>query len=157
MWTKLVEIIEIRWINAQNRDSSAAKAVNSIYGSMHNCHVAFQYLDNEQNEQNFANFAFAIDGLISTLKNLNPVFQIFEPDLAARLDDYFLSPGRIETMNDPRQWVTFQIRFMRDLVREESSLSGLPEEEISDFSGSKDRLGEFILNNLAMPDLYGKT
>lgn len=157
MWTKLVEIIETRWTNTQYRDSSTAKAVNSIYGSMHNCHVAFQYLDNEQNEQNFANFAFAVDGLISTLKNLNPVFQIFDPEPAGRLDAYSLSPGRINAMSNPRQLVTFQIRFMRYLVREESILNGLPEEEISDFTGSKDRLGEFIQNNLSMPEIFVKT
>ena len=87
MWTKLIEIVETRWNESPIPKYSLAKAINTLYGSIHNCHIAFEYFENDRSEQNFANFAFAIDGIISTLKNLHPTLQIFDSELADRLNN----------------------------------------------------------------------
>jgi hypothetical protein len=123
MWTKLIEIVETRWNESQIPKHRLAKAINTLYGSIHNCHIAFQYFENDRSEQNFANFAFAIDGIISTLKNLHPTLQIFDSELADRLNNYALGADRINAMSNPRYLVTSQIRFLRELVRKESALS----------------------------------
>lgn len=156
MWTKLIEIVETRWNESQIPKHRLAKAINTLYGSIHNCHIAFQYFENDRSEQNFANFAFAIDGIISTLKNLHPTLQIFDSELADRLNNYALGADRINAMSNPRYLVTSQIRFLRELVREESSIIGLPEEEFTAFGGAKERLCKFIRTNLTMDEIFGQ-
>ena len=156
MWTKLIEIVETRWNESPIPKHSLAKAINTLYGSIHNCHIAFQYFENDRSEQNFANFAFAIDGIISTLKNLHPTLQIFDSELADRLNNYALGADRINAMSNPRYLVTSQIRFLRELVRKESGIIGLPEEEFTAFGGAKERLCKFIRTNLTMDEIFGQ-
>ncbi len=155
MWTKLIEIVETRWNEGLTPKHSLAKAINTLYGSIHNCHIAFQFFENDRSEQNFANFAFAIDGMISTLKNLHPTLQIFDSELADRLNNYALGTDRIAAMSNPRDLVKSQIRFLRELVREESSIIGLPEEEFTAFRGAKEQLCKFIRTNLTMAEIFG--
>jgi hypothetical protein len=155
MWTKLIEIVETRWNEGLPPKHSLAKAINTLYGSIHNCHIAFQYFENDRSEQNFANFAFAIDGMISTLKNLHPTLQIFDSELADRLNNYALGTDRVAAMSNPRDLVKSQIRFLRELVREESSIIGLPEEEFTAFRGAKEQLCKFIRTNLTMAEIFG--
>jgi len=155
MWTKLIDIVETRWNESQIPKHRLAKAINTLYGSIHNCHIAFQYFENDRSEQNFANFAFAIDGIISTLKNLHPTLQIFDSELADRLNNYALGADRINAMSNPRYLVTSQIRFLRELVRKESGIIGLPEEEFTAFGGAKERLCKFIRTNLTMDEIFG--
>ena len=154
MWTKLIDIVETRWNESPIPKLGLAKAINTLYGSMHNCHIAFQYFENDQSEQNFANFAFAIDGMISTLKNLHPTLKIFDPELADRLNNYAMGSDRIAAMSNPRDLVKSQIRFLRELVRQESSIIGLPEEDFTAFSGAKNQLSKFISTNLTMSDIF---
>lgn len=154
MWTKLIDIVEKKWHEGLTPKHSLAKAINTLYGSMHNCHIAFQYFENDQSEQNFANFAFAIDGMISTLKNLHPTLKIFDPELADRLNNYAMGSDRIAAMSNPRDLVKSQIRFLRELVREESSIIGLPEEDFTAFRGAKNQLSKFISTNLTMSDIF---
>jgi hypothetical protein len=156
MWTKLIEIVETRWNESQIPKHRLAKAINTLYGSIHNCHIAFEYFENDRSEQNFANFAFAIDGIISTLKNLHPTLQIFDSELADRLNNYALGADRINAMSNPRYLVTSQIRFLRELVRKESSIIGLPEEEFTAFGGAKEQLCKFIRTNLTMDEIFGQ-
>lgn len=155
MWDKLIEIVEKRWNENHVQKKSLAKAINTLYGSIHNCHIAFQDFEHDRSEQNFANFAFAIDGLISTLTNLHPTMKIFDPALADRLSNYALGADRIAAMKNPRELVRSQIRFLRELVHEESSISGLPEEEFAAFKGAKDRLCNFISCNITMAEIFG--
>ena len=155
MWTKLIDIVETRWNESQIPKHRLAKAINTLYGSIHNCHIAFEYFENDRSEQNFANFAFAIDGIISTLKNLHPTLQIFDSELADRLNNYALGADRINAMSNPRYLVTSQIRFLRELVRKESGIIGLPEEEFTAFGGAKERLCKFIRTNLTMDEIFG--
>ena len=43
MWTQLIDIVEKRWNETVSpKKQSLAKAINTLYGSMHNCHLAFQ-------------------------------------------------------------------------------------------------------------------
>jgi hypothetical protein len=156
MWTKLIEIVETRWNESLIPKHSLAKAINTLYGSIQNCHIAFQYFENDQSEQNFANFAFAIDGMISTLNNLHPTLQIFDSELADRLNNYALGTDRIAAINNPRDLVKSQIRFLRELVREESIIIGLPEEEFTAFRGAKEQLCKFIRTNLTMAEIFGQ-
>jgi hypothetical protein len=156
MWTKLIELVETRWNESPMPKHGLAKAINALYGSIHNCHIAFQSFENDRSEQNFANFAFAIDGLISTLKNLHPTLQIFDPELANCLNNYALGTGRIAAMSNPRDLVKSQVRFLRELVREESSIIGLPEEEFTAFRGAKEQLCKFISTNLTMTEIFGQ-
>ena len=156
MWTKLIDIVETKWHEGLTPKHSLAKAINTLYGSMHNCHIAFQYFENDQSEQNFANFAFAIDGMISTLKNLHPILKIFDPELADRLNNYAMGSDRIAAMSNPRDLVKSQIRFLRELVREESSIIGLPEEDFTAFRGAKEQLCKFIRTNLTMGEIFGQ-
>lgn len=156
MWTKLIEIVEKRWNETLIPKQNLAKAINTLFGSIHNCHIAFQNFENDRSEQNFANFAFAIDGMISTLKNLHPTLQIFDSELADRLNNYALGTDRITAMSNPRYLVKSQIRFLRELVREESSIIGLPEEEFTAFGGAKEQLCHFIRTNLTMAEIYGQ-
>ncbi|MGR8981821.1 MAG: hypothetical protein ACU84H_17260 [Gammaproteobacteria bacterium] len=156
MWTKLIDIVETRWNENQTPNPNLAKAINTLYGSMHNCHIAFQVFENDRSELNFANFAFAIDGMISTLKNLHPTLQIFDPELADRLNDYASGADRVAAMSNPRDLVRSQIRFLRELVREESHIIGLPEEDFTAFTGAKDQLCNFISTNLTMAEIFGQ-
>lgn len=154
MWTKLIDIVETRWNESPIPKHGLAKAINTLYGSIHNCHIAFQCFENDQSEQNFANFAFAIDGMISTLKNLHPALKIFDSELADRLNNYAMGSDRIAALSNPRGLVKSQIRFLRELVREESSIIGLPEEDFTAFSGAKDQLSKFISSNLTMSEIF---
>lgn len=154
MWTKLIDIVETRWNESPTPKHSLAKAINTLYGSMHNCHIAFQCFENDRSERNFANFAFAIDGMISTLKNLHPTLKIFDSELADRLNNYAMGSDRIAAMSNPRDLVKSQIRFLRELVREESSIIGLPEEDFTAFKGAKDQLSKFISTNLTLPEIF---
>lgn len=156
MWTKLIDIVETRWNENHTQKQDLAKAINTLYGSIHNCHMAFQHFENDSSERNFANFAFAIDGMISTLMNLHPTLKIFEPELASRLDNYALSTDRIATMSEPRELVRTQIKFLRELVREESSIIGLPEADLAAFQGAKDQLCRFISTNITMAEIFGQ-
>lgn len=157
MWTQLIDIVEKRWNETVSpRKQSLAKAINTLYGSMHNCHIAFQSFEDDPNEENFANFAFAVDGMISTIKNLNPVLTIFDVELAGRLENYVRSEDRIAGMSRPRERVKSQIRLLRELVNMESSVDRLPEEEFSAFTGAKERLGKFIAVNLSMAEMFGE-
>ena len=156
MWTKLIDIVETRWNESPIPKHNLAKAINTLYGSIHNYHIAFEYFENDQSEQNFANFAFAIDGIISTLKNLHPTLQIFDSELADRLNNYALGADRINAMSNPRYLVTSQIRFLRELVRKESGIIGLPEEEFTTFGGAKEQLCKFIRTNLTMDEIFGQ-
>lgn len=155
MWTKLIDIVETRWNENRIPKHHLAKAINTLYGSIHNCHIAFQNFENDRSEQNFANFAFAIDGMISTLKNLHPTLQIFDPELADRLNDYALGSERIAAMSNPKDLVRSQIRFLRALVREESNIIGLPDEDFAAFTGAKDQLCSFISTNVTMGEIFG--
>lgn len=156
MWSKLVEIVESKWNENETPNYGLAKAINTLYGSIHNCHIAFQRFEHDRSEQNFSNFAFAIDGIISTLKNLHPSLQIFDAELAERLNHYALSADRIAAMQNPRDLVKSQIRLLRELVREESGIIGLPEEELVAFGGAHERLSKFIRTHLTMADIYGQ-
>lgn len=157
MWPQLIDIVEKRWNETVSpKKQSLAKAVNTLYGSMHNCHIAFQSFKNDPNEENFANFAFAIDGMISTIKNLNPVLTVFDTELADRLTDYVQSKERIADMSRPRERVKSQIRLLRELVNMESAVDRLPEEEFSAFTGARERPGKFIAANLSMVELFGE-
>jgi hypothetical protein len=157
MWTKLIDIVEKRWNETVSpRKQSLAKAINTLYGSMHNCHIAFQSFESDPSEANFANFAFAIDGMISTIKNLNPILNIFDKELADRLTDYVQSKDRIADMSHPRDLVKSQIRLLRELINMESSVVRLPEEEFSAFTGAKERLCRFIAANLSTAEIFGE-
>lgn len=137
MWTQLIDIVEKRWNETVSpKKQSLAKAINTLYGSMHNCHLAFQSFENDPNEENFANFAFAIDGMISTIKNLNPVLTIFDAELTGRLENYVRSKDRIADMSRPRERIQSQIRLLRELVNMESSVDRRPEEEFGAFTVS---------------------
>ncbi|MDD5322859.1 MAG: hypothetical protein PHD43_20055 [Methylococcales bacterium] len=94
--------------------------------------------------------------MISTLKNLHPTLQIFDSELADRLNNYALGTDRIAAMSNPRDLVKSQIRFLRELVREESSIIGLPEEEFTAFRGAKEQLCKFIRTNLTMAEIFGQ-
>ncbi|WP_024298326.1 hypothetical protein [Methylomicrobium lacus] len=154
MWAKLIDIVETKWHESLTPKHHLAKAINTLYGAMSNCHIAFQYFENDQNEQNFANFAFAIDGMISTLKNLHPTLKIFDQELADRLNNYAMGSDRIAAMSHPRDLVKSQIRFLRELVHEESNIIGLPEEDFTAFRGAKDQLSKFISTNLTMSEIF---
>lgn len=156
MWAKLTEIVETRWNESPKPNHALAKSINTLYGSIHNCHIAFQCFEHDRSEQNFANFAFAIDGMISTLQNLHPILQIFDSELADRLKIYALGAERIAAMRDPRNLVKSQIRFLRELVREESNMTGLPEEEFAAFGGALEKLRMFIRKNLTMDEIFGQ-
>ncbi|WP_020562679.1 hypothetical protein [Methylosarcina fibrata] len=157
MWTQLIDIVEKRWNETVSpKKQSLAKAINTLYGSMHNCHLAFQSFENDPNEENFANFAFAIDGMISTIKNLNPVLTIFDAELTGRLENYVRSKDRIADMSRPRERIKSQIRLLRELVNMESSVDRRPEEEFGAFTGAKERLGKFIAANLSTDELFGE-
>jgi hypothetical protein len=156
MWAKLIEIVETRWNESLMPKHSLAKAINTLYGSIHNCRIAFQRFENDRSEQNFANLAFAIEGMISTLKNLHPTLQIFDAELADRLDNYALSTDRVAAMRNPRELVKSQIRFLRELVRAESNIIGLPEEEFTAFGGAQEQLCKFIRTNLTMAEIFGQ-
>jgi hypothetical protein len=157
LWTQLIDIVEKRWNETVSpKKQSLAKAMNTLYGSMHNCHVAFQSFENDPNEENFADFAFAIDGMISTIKNLNPMLNIFDRELAERLENHVRSRDRIADMSRPRERVKSQIRLLRELVNMESAEDRRPEEEFSSFTGAKERLGKFIAANLSMAELFGE-
>jgi len=41
MWTKLIDIVETRWHESLTPKYHLAKAINILYGSMYNCHLAF--------------------------------------------------------------------------------------------------------------------
>ncbi|MEW6039886.1 MAG: hypothetical protein AB1648_16830 [Pseudomonadota bacterium] len=153
MWAKLTELVEARWNGGPTHD--LARAINTLYGAMTNCHTAFQRFEKERSEQNFANFAFAIDGMISTLQNLHPTLQIFDAQLVARLTDFALGQDRIAAMSQPRDLVRSQVRFLRQLVREESSIVGLPEEEFAAFGGALEKLRAFIRTHLTMDQIFG--
>jgi len=57
-------------------------------------------------------------------------------------------------MSHPRDLVKSQIRFLRELVHEESNIIGLPEEGFTAFTGSKDQLSQFISTNLTMSEIF---
>lgn len=157
MWTKLIDIVEKRWNETVSPNKqSLAKAINTLYGSMHNCHIAFQSFESDPNEENFANFAFAIDGMISTIQNLNPILNIFDTELADRLKNYARSKDRVADMSHPRDLVKSQIRLLRELINMESSVNRMPEEEFSAFTGAKERLCRFIAANLSMTEIFGE-
>jgi hypothetical protein len=155
MWTKLIDIVEKRWNETVSpKKQSLAKAINTLYGSMHNCHIAFQHFENDRSDQNFANFAFAIDGMISTIKNLNPILKIFDTELADRLNNYAQGKDRIAAMSNPRELVKSQVRLLRELVNMESGAADLPEDEFGAFTGAKERLCKFIATNLSMAEIF---
>jgi hypothetical protein len=156
MWTKLIDLVKTRWYESPTPDQNLAKAIITLYGSVHNCHIAFQDFEKDQSEQNFANFAFAIDGMISTLKNLHPTLKIFDSERAHRLNSYAMSSDRIATMNQPKELVKSQIRFLRELIHEESDNVELPDEHFKAFMGAKNQMSTFILTNFTLPDIFGQ-
>jgi hypothetical protein len=157
MWVKLTEIIEARVINAnQQQRTHAAKVVNTLYGAMTNCQVAFIRLEQHQSEMNFANFAFAIDALISTLQNVSATqFEIFDPELAEPLRNYALGNARLNAMAQPRELVKFQIMLLRKLVDVEADLIELAPEEFGGFSEALTHLGRLIRQNYTLEELFG--
>lgn len=155
MWAKLTEIVEARWDRCPEPRHDLAKAINTLYGAMHNCHIAFQRFENERGDEDFANLGFAIDALISTLRNLHPSLQIFDAELSDRLTRYALGTDRIAAMSHPRELVKSQIRFLRELVRSESTVIGLPEEEFAAFGDALERMRRFICARLGMDEIFG--
>lgn len=154
MWVKLVEIVKARTEETNQPRSTVAKAVNALYGTMTSCQVAFQRCETEQTEANFANFAFAIDALISTLQNLNPQLEVFDPKLAEELGNYALGQNRINAMSRPRELVTSQLKLLRRLVRMESDVMHLPLQEFGSFSEAMEDLGGFIKQSFTPDDLF---
>src|SRR5437764_14001918 len=87
MWAKLVEIVETKWNTNQQPRNRLAKTVNILYGAMNNCQFAFTRYENAQTALNFTNFVFALDALISTLRNVNSQVAIFDPELTELWND----------------------------------------------------------------------
>jgi hypothetical protein len=155
MWVKLIEIIETQWDKNQQPRHRAAKAVNTLYGAMHNCYVAFARHEDVRTETSFANFVLAIDALISTLQNLNPQLALFDPALADRLEHYALGEARTTTIAQPRETVKTQLRLLRELVDIELDAIALPTEEFGSFSDAIAHLGRFIENTFTLDELFG--
>ncbi len=154
MWTNLIEIVKARWQHTQQPRHRLAKAAINLYGGMNNCHEAFLNYKAEQTDTNFANFVFSIDALISTLQSLNPKFKIFDPELSAQLQRYILGENRAAHICQPREYVRFQIKLLRQIVKLESNMMDLPIETLGDFDQALETLGNFIKHHFTIAEIF---
>ena len=154
MWTQLVEIVKARCQHSRHPRHRLAKAVTTCYGGMNNCHEAFLNYKTDQTDTNFANFVFSIDALISTLHNLNPKFNIFDPELSAQLQHYTLEENRAAYIHQPHDRVRFQIKLLRQMIKLEANIMELSIETLGDFDQALETLGNFIKDHFTIQEIF---
>ena len=154
MWTQLVEIVKARCQRSRHPRRHLAKAVTTCYGGMNNCHEAFLNYKTGQTDSNFANFVFSIDALISTLHNLNPKLNIFDPELSAQLQHYTLGENRADYIHQPHDHVRFQIKLLRQMIKLEANIMELSIETLGDFDQALEKLGNFIKDHFTIEEIF---
>lgn len=144
MWMRLVELAAQRMQEVRRPQDEVARGLAMLYGAMLNCRAAFLHFKQQQTDRAFSGFAFSIDGLISTLHNLNPSLGLLDAKLVDLLQDYALGDTRTTLLNRPHELVRLQIKILRAVVDEEFASSDIDAEILGEFDDALVHLTELI-------------
>lgn len=152
MWMRLVELAAQRCKEVRRPQDEAARGLAMLYGAMLNCRAAFVRFKLHQTDRAFSGFAFSIDGLISTLHNLNPSLGLLDPKLVELLQDYALGESRTTLLNRPHELVRLQIKVLRAVIDEEFAAADIDPEILGEFDDALVMLADLIRSQFTLDD-----
>ena len=152
MWMRLVELAAQRVKEVRRPPDEASRGLAMLYGAMLNCRAAFVRFKLHQTDQAFAGFAFSIDGMISTLHNLNPSLGLLDAKLVELLQDYALGESRTTLLNRPHELVRLQIKVLRAVIDEEFAAADIEPEILGEFDDALVLLTELIRSQFTLEE-----
>lgn len=153
MWTRLIEIVELKWRHSPQPRERLAKGAAVLYGAMTNCREAFLNFKRDQSEAAFWNFLFSIEALLSILVNLNSGFRIFDHDARALLEAHLRRAAEQRLPAIPSERARAQIKLLRELVDREFEAMDAGTEMLGEFDDALDMLANFMRAHYTLEDV----
>lgn len=154
MWHELIEMVEQRCLCDQLPRQHQARAAVLLYGSLVNCEEAFTRYKHSHSDAALANAVFTVDGFISTLSNLDSILLLFEPELKTKLERYALEESRSAYFPKPKELLKVQIELLRSTVNAEVEAMSLLTNDLTDFTGAKEKFARFITDTFSKNELF---
>lgn len=146
MWSELTYLVEKRLESARSDEDTAAvrAAIMAVYGALANCQIAFERLESGAADDGEADAVLAMDVVLATLHNVQPVLGLFEPGPARELARYLHGPTASASSTTTRAELKNQVETLRRLMAIEVAGDAAEAMTLAAFSGARRRLGELI-------------
>jgi hypothetical protein len=157
MWSELERLIEERCARALRMHGpvavDAGDSLIALYGALSNCQIAFERMERQPSPGVEADAVLAMDVVLATLHNVQPVLGVLEPHHAAELANYVHLPAR-PTQGCTKSRLKRQAGLLRHLLAIQPPPNGANEALPAAFGGARRRLARFIRTSYAQGELF---
>lgn len=154
MWSELGRLVESQSHEAAQPGETRAASLIALYGALVNCQIAFERLEEGAAVDGQADAVLAMDVLLATLHNVQPALGLFEPSLARELARHVRSGRRPADASAPEKALRDRVKTLRRLLALETMHVHLDLDALSDFTGARRRLAEFVRHACASDELF---
>ena len=167
MWSDLAYLVERQCREGRARTGDArAASLAALYGSIVNCQIAFERLErdhtlgHDETGDAHTDAALAMDVVLATLHNVQPVLRLFAPERAHILARYVrghhrpAAPEASRAQAPPTRDLKQQVEIMRHLLALETA-EDLRVPSLAAFSEARRRMAAAIREACSAEELFG--
>lgn len=157
MWFELERLIEQRCartlIKMGGTDQAASDALIAVYGALSNCQLAFGRMAHRPSPDAEADAVLAMDVVLATLHNVQPVLNVLDAYHAIELGHYVHLPAH-PTLGCGKSRLKRQVELLRRLLELEPSGEAADHTAPTAFGGARRRLARFIRSAFSHGELF---
>jgi hypothetical protein len=158
MWSELAQLVARRSRSGGPSDAEA-QALLALAGALAHCELAFDHLEQSTAaigsppEPADLDAAWAMDAMLATLHNVQPVLELLQPERAQLLLRHLEDASEARAAEDAKTRLRRAVQTLRHLLALESAATpGLIARD--DFSHARRKLGALILERYPTGELW---
>jgi hypothetical protein len=157
MWSELTQLVARRSRNDGANDAEAeAQALLAVAGALAHCELAFEHVDTagqSRPEQADLDAALAMDAMLATLHNVQPVLELLNPERAELLRSYLAGARATNATENAKTRLRLAVQLLRHLLALEAAATPALIAR-DDFSHARRKLGALILERYPGGELW---
>jgi hypothetical protein len=158
MWSELAQLVARR-SRSDSANSAEAQALLAVAGALAHCELAFEHVEHAVTaggappEHADLDAALAMDAMLATLHNVQPVLELLQPEPARLLRSYLAGAPAANAVEDAKVRLRQAVQLLRHLLALEAAATPALMAR-DDFSHARRKLGALILERYPAGELW---